>query len=458
MQVSIFAIVSIVYFTDASKSNAQYNGFFTNVRPIVERRGLESPTHISADGLTLYLDSDGVTPPFGIEQFDLYSTTRQSISNTFSDPRKIEELSHDDFRDCCQFVSANGLTTYFASNRPTDAGNFPWNIWMATRKSETDSWSPPFAVDVGVDGDVWQPRLSHDELTVYFTGDRGPGTQDDIIYATRDAVTDSFSDPHRLEGVSSEHRNERSQSVSTDELAIFYWASDLQFSTVEIHVAVRDSKEQPFRGSVNIDEFGLGSNLSDVGRLLHTPVISPHWPAAGSQLYFGAGNTPNESNIYAATWMVLGDLNSNGRFDDGDIDELTQAIRQSQTDRLFDINQDGLVNRDDLEEWVLRADFANSYFGDANLDGEFNSGDLIAVFQAAEYEDEFKENSTWSTGDWNGDGDFNTGDLVLAFQNDGFEKGPRASAQLVPEPSSLCLILICSCFVVRLHNRTTRRS
>ena len=54
--------------------------------------------------------------------------------------------------------------------------------------------------------------------------------------------------------------------------------------------------------------------------------------------------------------------------------------------------------------------------GDANLDGVFNSRDLVLVFQANEYEDDVDGNSSWSEGDWNGDGDFTSADLVEAFR------------------------------------------
>lgn len=45
--------------------------------------------------------------------------------------------------------------------------------------------------------------------------------------------------------------------------------------------------------------------------------------------------------------------------------------------------------------------------GDTNLDGHFNSADLVRVFQAGEYEDQVFANSSWEEGDWNGDGEFN---------------------------------------------------
>ncbi|MCA9218656.1 MAG: hypothetical protein KDB27_36555, partial [Planctomycetales bacterium] len=66
-------------------------------------------------------------------------------------------------------------------------------------------------------------------------------------------------------------------------------------------------------------------------------------------------------------------------------------------------------------------------FGDSNLDLVFDSSDLLAVFQVAEYEDDIQGNSTWADGDWDGDGDFGTSDLVLAFQDAGFVQAAQGS-------------------------------
>ena len=79
--------------------------------------------------------------------------------------------------------------------------------------------------------------------------------------------------------------------------------------------------------------------------------------------------------------------------------------------------------------------------GDTNLDGEFNSRDLVRVFQVGEYEDKVLGNSTWATGDWNADADFTSGDLIAAFQDGGYEAGPRAATIAVPEPTSLAMLL-----------------
>lgn len=112
------------------------------------------------------------------------------------------------------------------------------------------------------------------------------------------------------------------------------------------------------------------------------------------------------------------------------IDELSAAIRQGSTNHHFDMNQDGRVDQDDRHHWVTA--IAKTSYGDANLDGRFDSSDLIAVFQAGEYEVGDDTESLWSTGDWTGDGEFTSEDLTSALATGEYESVTR----LVSEPSS----------------------
>jgi hypothetical protein len=79
-----------------------------------------------------------------------------------------------------------------------------------------------------------------------------------------------------------------------------------------------------------------------------------------------------------------------------------------------------------------------TYYGDANLNGEFNSSDLVDVFQLGQYEDGVAANSGWAAGDWNGDREFDSSDFVTAFQAGGYEQGPRGAvaASAIPEPGT----------------------
>ncbi|MCA9166055.1 MAG: carbohydrate-binding domain-containing protein [Planctomycetales bacterium] len=57
--------------------------------------------------------------------------------------------------------------------------------------------------------------------------------------------------------------------------------------------------------------------------------------------------------------------------------------------------------------------------GDSNLDGIFDSSDLVMAFQAGKYET--GESASMSDGDWDGDGYFSSTDIVYAFQSGGYE-------------------------------------
>ena len=92
------------------------------------------------------------------------------------------------------------------------------------------------------------------------------------------------------------------------------------------------------------------------------------------------------------------DVNGDGEFNVADVDVMCFGSRAA----------DGVMQRN--------IDFFSITVGDVNLDGVFNSTDLIRMFEAAEYQDGIEENSSWSTGDFNCDGDFGTSDLAHAFK------------------------------------------
>ncbi|MCP4189028.1 MAG: hypothetical protein GY768_00205 [Planctomycetaceae bacterium] len=111
------------------------------------------------------------------------------------------------------------------------------------------------------------------------------------------------------------------------------------------------------------------------------------------------------------------DLNLDGAVDAADIQ--TFCVGLSIGNLEFDFDGDGDVDLDDEAEYI--EGIYGTAFGDANLDGVFNSGDLVVVFQAGEYEDGIILNSTWSEGDWNCDSEFDSQDFVVAFAAGGYE-------------------------------------
>jgi hypothetical protein len=133
-----------------------------------------------------------------------------------------------------------------------------------------------------------------------------------------------------------------------------------------------------------------------------------------------------------------GDFNNDGVLDATDINDLTGQSASMTNPPKYDLNADNSVNEADVAVWVK--DLFRSWIGDANLDKEFNSSDLIAVLASGTYESGAA--AVWTTGDFNGDGLANSTDLVSALADGGYEQGPRPpAAAAVPEPSSLLLLL-----------------
>jgi len=154
--------------------------------------------------------------------------------------------------------------------------------------------------------------------------------------------------------------------------------------------------------------------------------------------------------------MILcrpGDLNGDGNMDAEDLAILTSAIKNGPAKNQYDVNFDLAVNFNDVLSWIKCS--KGTCIGDANLDGVFDSGDLVQLFQSGLYES--NQDATWMQGDWNGDCRFDSSDLLVAFQEGCYEAAsPPArptrtlttvdllartmvEAEAVPEPSGLTL-------------------
>lgn len=170
---------------------------------------------------------------------------------------------------------------------------------------------------------------------------------------------------------------------------------------------------------------------------------------------FRDGGNMKVDYIIASHQFLDGDFNRDGVLDVADLDALTIVVRLATHDTAFDLDGNGLVDQTDRAVWVR--DIKRTYFGDADLDGEFNSSDFVLMFRADEYEDDDVANSTWSTGDFNGDAEFDSADFIFAFVDNGYEQGPRPSV-VVPEPTgSLSILLAGLCLWVNAKRATDPR-
>jgi hypothetical protein len=146
------------------------------------------------------------------------------------------------------------------------------------------------------------------------------------------------------------------------------------------------------------------------------------------QIMPGAAQSQDGRGVLATDQSLsrfdMGDIHADGLLDASDLDRYAALQRDSSP--TADLNGDG---RFDEQDWsFLVEQVLNTYFGDANLDGQFDSADVVQVFQRGKYEaNEPGAQVGWADGDWNGDGRFNSADLVAALAQGGYEAGPRSA-------------------------------
>jgi hypothetical protein len=133
-----------------------------------------------------------------------------------------------------------------------------------------------------------------------------------------------------------------------------------------------------------------------------------------------------------------GDFDQNGLLDVVDADRLSSEIAAGQHPSAFDLTTDQRVDAEDMRYFAKY--LAKTWMGDADLNRQFDSADLVQVMQAGKYEQGIL--ASWSQGDWLSDGRFNSADIVAAFQEGGYELGPRHALAAVPEPSSAILLIL----------------
>jgi T5SS/PEP-CTERM-associated repeat protein len=132
--------------------------------------------------------------------------------------------------------------------------------------------------------------------------------------------------------------------------------------------------------------------------------------------------------------MRLGDFSGDQRIDATDINMLFRNLGGS--DMTFDLTGDGVVDQGDIDDWVFNivpiGENIGTVYGDFNLDGEVNAGDLALLATTYGIAGDWG----WATGDANGDGLVDAGDLALLASNYGTIVHP------IPEPATMSLLAL----------------
>ena len=229
----------------------------------------ENPA-LSADGKVIVFNR-----PFnGFLQ--LWEARRKSVDEEFGDavplPPTINVPGH--IHDC-PLLSPDGLTLWFASNRPGGFGKH--DIWFAQRVSLDAQWNEPTPLDEAVNSSRHDqtPYLTTDGLTIYFSRDVQPG-EFQLFMASRRSVTEPFQKAELLDNLNIGDCSSFPRLTSDGELMVFVH-SPTRSNRLLIYAARRDPSTGKFHAP-----FLLTDQLGP------TDCSAPYLSADDRTLYFSS--------------------------------------------------------------------------------------------------------------------------------------------------------------------------
>jgi len=143
-----------------------------NLGPTVNSSAHDSRPNISSDGLSLFFSS---TRSGGYGSYDIWATTRKSTRDKWQRPVNLGRRVNSTDLDGGPSISADGRTLFFQSYQP---GEYGWiDIWVTMRETINSPWSEPVNLGPTINsqsGDA-TPFMSADGSTLFFASNRSRG-------------------------------------------------------------------------------------------------------------------------------------------------------------------------------------------------------------------------------------------------------------------------------------------
>jgi hypothetical protein len=171
---------------------------------------------LTPDGLTVYFNSDRITPG----TFRIFSSSRATKTAAFGPPTDVAAVMNNDLYP---YITADGTAFYFTSStRPDTAGQN--DIYRASLDSTGTLGVPAVLVgDVNTAANEVTPAVTGDELTLYFCRDNA--TDCDIWSSTRTSATDPWGPPAPLANESSTGVEEVPGWISPDGCDLYIYSN-----------------------------------------------------------------------------------------------------------------------------------------------------------------------------------------------------------------------------------------
>jgi hypothetical protein len=213
----------------------------------------------------------------------------------FGEPTNLGPPVNTSYGETAPFISADGLSLYFASNRGGGYGGY--DLWMTTRETTSDPWGEPVNLGptVNTSSGEGTPRISADGLSLYFESSRGGGYGGwDLWMTTRETRSDPWGEPVNLGPTVNSPADEAASSISADGLELYFGEWNVVrpggYGHSDLWITNRPTKDDPWGTPVNLGDT-VNSSYFEGG-----PFIS----ADSLTLFFIRNAGPGTSDI----WMT----------------------------------------------------------------------------------------------------------------------------------------------------------
>ncbi|OUR95555.1 hypothetical protein A9Q87_00100 [Flavobacteriales bacterium 34_180_T64] len=215
--------------------------------------------------------------------------TVKKTQNAWSEP-KIVSFSGQ-FFDIEPFFSEDGLTLYFASNRPlNDTSNTSkdFDIWYVNRASENSEWSEPInlGAPINTEMDEFYPVITATK-NIYFTLDNKALKRKDDIYVS-EFINGNYTTPKALSDQINSEGYEFNAFISNDESFIIYTCYNRPdgFGSGDLYMSHKMDNGQ----------WSLSKNMGELvnsTKMDYCPFVNP----SSQKLYFTSKRNSTPSSI-----------------------------------------------------------------------------------------------------------------------------------------------------------------
>jgi hypothetical protein len=296
----------------------------TNLGPPFNSPYYEATQWISRDGLESFFHS--TRPPS--QGQDLWAATRSTTESQWGDAVHLGPIINSSLNDWGPSISSDGLELFFCSPREDgNAGENRYDIWMTSRAMKDGAWDDPVNLGLPVNttfGEV-SPCISGDSLFLFFASDRPSGYGGaDIWVTTRTSQDDPWGEPENLGSTVNSPAFEMFPSISSDGLTLFFTSGFLGYPAQTGGFGGPDLWVTTRATKDN--QWGEPVNL---GPLVNTPAeeCCPYISPDSSTLYFSSDRPGGLGNfdLWQVSLVPIVDTNGNDKVDLDDLCTLAQG-------------------------------------------------------------------------------------------------------------------------------------